>query len=313
MAGRMLSTREAAEFLGLNEKKVYSLARAGKIPAVRLTGKWLFPQATLEEWLEGKAREGVGVGAAKEQAKEQEGASSRPSPLAALVVAGSDDPLFRSLLRDMNRRPEQGLLAFAELGSAGGLRALAGGLADLACSHLEEEGVYNLPFLPRLAPGMRGRMITVAHRRQGILTAPRNPLGLRTVADFARRPGLRIVNRQPGSGTRLLLDSELRKAGVEPEDLAGYKTEVTTHEEAALRVLRGGADAAIACEWAGRQAGLGFVPLREERFDLIVPREAGKRTAGSLVEALRAPSFRRRGASWPGYDLRETGVVQAEF
>ena len=303
MAGRMLSTREAAKFLGLNEKKVYSLARAEKIPAVRLTGKWLFPQATLEEWLEGQARAGVGGGAVKERA----------SPLAALVIAGSDDPLFRSLLRDLNRQPEQGLFAFAELGSAGGLRALAGGLADLACSHLEEEGEYNLPFLPRLAPGLRGRMVTVAHRRQGILTAPRNPLGLRTVADLARRPGVRIVNRQPGSGTRLLLDSELRRAGAEPESVAGYRTEVSTHEEAALRVLRGEADAAIACEWAGRQAGLGFVPLREERFDLIVPREAGKRAAGSLVEALRAPSFRRRGASWPGYDLRETGVVQAEF
>lgn len=303
MAGRMLSTREAAEFLGLNEKKIYSLARAGKIPAVRLTGKWLFPQATLEEWLEGRAREGVG----------EAGAPARPPLAAAVVVAGSDDPLFRSLLRDLNRRPEQGLLAFAELGSAGGLRAVAGGLADLACCHLGEEGEYNLPFLPRLAPGLRGRMVTVAHRRQGILTAPRNPLGLRTVADLARRPGVRIVNRQPGSGTRLLLDAELRRAGAEPESVAGYKTEVSTHEEAALRVLRGEADAALACEWAGRQAGLGFVPLCEERFDLIVPREAGKRAAGSLVEALRAPSFRRRGSAWPGYDLRETGVVQAEF
>lgn len=308
MAGRMLSTRQAAEFLGLNEKKVYSLARAGRIPAVRLTGKWLFPQATLAEWLEGRARQGVGMGAGAVK----EGASPPPA-VAALVVAGSDDPLFRSLLRDMNLQPERGLLAFAELGSAGGLRALAGGLADLACSHLEEEGEYNLPFLPRLAPGVRGRMVTVAHRRQGILTAPRNPLGLRSVADLARRPGVRIVNRQPGSGTRLLLDSELRKAGVEPESLPGYRTEVSTHEEAALRVLRGEADAAIACEWAGRQAGLGFVPLREERFDLIVPREAGKRAAEGLVQALRAPSFHRRGAAWPGYDLRETGVVQAEF
>jgi len=234
------------------------------------------------------------------------------SALAALVIAGSDDPLFRSLLRDLNRRPEQGLLAFAKLGSAGGLRAVAGGLADLACCHLAEEGEYTLPFLPRLAPGLRGRLITVAHRRQGILTAPGNPHGIASLADLGR-PGLRIVNRQPGSGTRLLLDSELRRAGAEPESVAGYRTEVSTHEEAALRVLRGEADAAIACEWAGRQAGLGFVPLREERFDLIVPREAGKRAAGSLVEALRAPSFRRRGASWPGYDLRETGVVQAEF
>ena len=298
--GEMLSTAEAAELLGLNEKKIYSLARAGKIPAVRLTGKWIFPRATLEEWLESLARGGV------------RGEVPRARRPAALVLAGSDDPLFRSLLRGLNRQPEQGLLAFAELGSAGGLRALAGGLADLACSHLEEEGEFNLPFLPRLAPGVRGRVVTVAHRRQGILTAPRNPLGLRSVADLARRPGLRIVNRQPGSGTRLLLDAELRRAGAEPESLPGYKIEVSTHEEAALRVVRGEADAAIACEWAGRQAGLGFVPLREERFDLIVPREAGRR-AGSLVEALRSPSFRRRGAAWPGYDLRETGTVQAEF
>ena len=310
MAGRMLSAREAAEFLGLNDKKVHALARAGKIPAVRLTGKWLFPEATLREWLEGRAREGVGRG--REGAGREEETPGPASALAALVIAGSDDPLFRSLLRDLNRQPEQGLLAFAELGSAGGLRAVAGGLADLACCHLAEEGEYNLPFLPRLAPGLRGRLITVAHRRQGILTAPGNPHGIASLADLGR-PGLRIVNRQPGSGTRMLLDAGLARAGVEPAGLAGYETEVSTHEEVAMCVFRGKADAGAACEWAAAQAGLGFVPLCEERFDLIVPRGGAKGAAEGLVQALRAPAFRRRGASWPGYDLRETGAVQAEF
>ncbi len=295
MPGQMLSTREVAAYLGLNEKKVYALARAGRVPAVRLTGKWLFPKAALDEWMEGRAREAV---------------AGRPP---AAVLAGSDDPLLREVLRDLNRRPEVGLLAFAEVGSAEGVRAAAGGLADLACCHLAEGGEFNLPFLPRLAPGLHGAVVTVAHRRQGLLAAPGNPLNLRSVADLGRE-GVRIVNRQPGAGTRLLLDAELARAGLDPERIAGYREEVATHVEVAVRVLRGEADAGLACESAARMTGAEFIPLCEERFDLIVPREAaGRPGAAALLKALRSPAFRRRAGAMAGYDPRESGAVQAEF
>ncbi|MBI2131717.1 MAG: helix-turn-helix domain-containing protein [Candidatus Tectomicrobia bacterium] len=151
MAGRMLSTREAAEFLGLNEKKVYSLARAGRSPAVRLTGKWLFPQATLAEWLEGRARQGVGMGAGAVK----EGASPPPA-VAALVVAGSDDPLFRSLLRDMNLQPSRVSSPSPSWGAPGGSGRWRGGWPTWPAPTWRRRGSTTCPSCPASPRGCGG-------------------------------------------------------------------------------------------------------------------------------------------------------------
>lgn len=305
MSERMLNTKEVAEYLQLNEKKVYTLARAGRIPAVRLTGKWLFPKDALDAWLSEQAHGSV---AAAEEVRPR--GVSRPG---AMVVAGSDDPLLRDLLRELSLRPENSLYAFAEVGSAQGMRTAASSQADLACSHLMEEGEFNLPFLPRLAPGLHGRVVTVARRRQGLLTAPGNPRGFRRVADLGRE-GVCIVNRQPGAGTRVLLDAELTRAGLDPGTIAGYDQEVSTHVEVAARVLRGDADAGLACETAARMLGVEFVPLCEERFDLIIPKDSERLPGTSaLVGALRSPAFRRKAAALGGYLTEESGAVQADF
>ncbi len=307
MPAQLMNTKEVAAYLQLNEKKIYALAREGRIPAVRLTGKWLFPREELDAWLAAKARGSV--------ASPEGGAPPKAGAAAggAIVVAGSDDPLLRDLLRSLGRRPEMGLVAFAELGSAEGVRAAAAGQADLAGCHLSEEGEFNLPFLPRLAPGLRGRVVTVAHRRQGLLVAPGNPLRLRGVGDLGR-PGVRIVNRQPGAGTRLLLDRELARAGIDPGSIPGYGDEVSAHLDVAVRIFRREADAGLACETAARMMGLGFVPVCEERYDLIVPEaSAGRPGVASLMAALRSADFRRRAEALSGYDPREAGVVQAEL
>ena len=113
----LLNTHEVAEYLQLNEKKVYALARSGKIPAVRLTGKWLFPREMLEAWLEEQARVSLQTTQFPGEQLNQHGG--------ATVVAGSDDPLLHALLRKLSERPENALYAFATLGNSEGIRALA--------------------------------------------------------------------------------------------------------------------------------------------------------------------------------------------
>ena len=300
----LLNTHEVAEFLQLNEKKVYALARTGKIPAVRLTGKWLFPKETLEAWLEEQAHDSLQT--------PQEPGEQAQYRAGATVVTGSDDPLLHGLLLKLNKRPENGLYAFAELGSAEGIRALAAGQADLACCHLLEDGEYNLPFLPRLAPGLRVRVVTVVQRSQGLLVAKGNPLGLKRITDLSR-VGIQVINRQPGSGTRLLFDKSLNSAGINPETLLGYENEVGTHLEMAQKIFQGEADAGIACKSAANMLGLEFIELKKERFDLVFPLE--NRTPPALqvlVDALRSPAFKRRAEQFGGYDTSQSGTVQAE-
>ncbi|HJM04953.1 MAG: helix-turn-helix transcriptional regulator [SAR324 cluster bacterium] len=301
----LLNTREVAEYLQLNEKKVYTLARTGKIPAVRLTGKWLFPKETLEIWLEEQARGSL-------QKEESPGERTKQT-FGATVIAGSDDPLLHGLLQKLNDRPENGLYAFAELGSAGGIRALAAGQADLACSHLVENGEYNLPFLPRLAPGLRGTVVSVAQRSQGILVARGNPLMLKHIGDLSRS-GIRVVNRQPGSGTRLLFDQFLNSVGIDPETLCGYEDEVGTHIEVAQKIFRMEADAGIACKSTADMLGLDFIELEKERFDLLLPKHPqNSPVIKLLVEALRSQNFHSRAQQLGGYDTTFSGTVQAEF
>ena len=301
----LLNTHAVAKFLQLNEKKVYALARTRKIPAVRLTGKWLFPKETLEAWLEEQARSSLQTALeSREQAQHRAGAT---------VVTGSDDPLLHGLLLKLNERPENGLYAFAELGSAAGIGALAAGQADLACCHLVEDGEYNLPFLPRLAPGLSVRLITVVQRSQGLLVTKGNPLGLKRIADLSRI-GIRVINRQPGSGTRLLFDKFLNTAGINPETLSGYENVVGTHLEVAQKIFQGEADAGIACKSAADMLGLKFIELERERFDLVFPLE--NRTPPALqvlVDALRSPAFKRRAEQLGGYDTSQSGTVQAEL
>jgi putative molybdopterin biosynthesis protein len=132
-------------------------------------------------------------------------------------------------------------------GQPGGLIALAEGKADLAGSHLwdEESDTYNVPFVRRLLPGKRIALVTLAYRRLGLILPPGNPDGIRGLEDLAR-PGLRFVNRQSGSGTRVWLDIAIQKAGLQPQQIQGYTDEFITHSAVAQAVAEGKAGAASA-------------------------------------------------------------------
>ncbi len=246
--------------------------------------------------------------------------ASRPRPRAprraprqdTLRFAGSHDLVVEQLAAHLQRQSIGLALEVQYLGSLGGLMALARGEADLAGAHLWDAATdaYNAPFVARVLPGRRVALLTLAHRRLGLLVAPGNPHGIRGLADLAR-PGLRFVNRQRGSGTRVWLDAHLRALGVEGAQIAGYEDEETTHLGVARAVAEGRADAGLGIQAAALAYGLDFAPLALERYDLVFPEEVWKTPAcQALVEAIRSPAFRAAVEAVGGYETGETGEVR---
>jgi len=230
-----------------------------------------------------------------------------------LVLLGSDDlalDLLAQRLRESEGAPDVVTIA---MGSLEGLIALRQGLGHVAGCHLldPETGDFNRSYARALFPGRELQLITLAHREQGLIVPPGNPRGFRRL-DEAVAGGARIVNRNRGSGTRVWLDRLLAGAGVDPADVAGYEREVATHEKAARAVADGTADVALGIFAAARAQGLDFVPLMEERYDLVTPTPVYEsELMAPLLALLHDEGFKRSVDRLGGYATRETGAVTA--
>ncbi len=194
-------------------------------------------------------------------------------------------------------------------GSLDCLIAVRQGLADVAGCHLldVDTGQYNLPYARHMFPDRDVAVVTLAHREQGLIVAHGNPLRLQSPDDVAEK-GARFVNRNRGSGTRLWIDRYLSMARIDTHAIKGFDVEVPTHSEAAARVVAGYADAAIGIRAAAEQAGLGFVPLFSERYDLLMSAEVYETAKVTrMLDRLHERSFRRAVAGISGYDSHSTG------
>ena len=226
-----------------------------------------------------------------------------------VVAIGSHDLTIDLLAQFLAATGEGWRLTSANVGSLGGLAALRRGEAHLGGSHLldPESGVYNDSYVRRYLPQQDVVLVTLVGREQGWIVRPGNPLGLCAWSDAARDE-LTIVNRQRGAGTRVLLDYELEKAGIDPEAVHGYRREEYTHLAVAAAVASGTADTGPGIRAAARALGMDFVPLAHERYDLVIPR---LHYEGALLQPLLAllhdPTFRDEVASLPGYDVSIMG------
>lgn len=232
----------------------------------------------------------------------------------ALLAIGSHDntlDLLDSLLR---RAHPKFRLTSAHVGSLGGLMALRRGQCHLAGSHLLDEGtgVYNQQ---AIADTLDEPMVLLrlVDREQGLIVAPGNPLGIKDIADLARE-GVRFINRQKGSGTRVLLDYRLKMLGIAPTAIKGYPDEEYTHMNVAAAVLSGRADAGLAVRAAANALGLPFEPVGVEEYDLVIPRRFYEtEPMQALLDVIRGEEFRRTVEGMGGYGTEKTGQVIWEY
>jgi putative molybdopterin biosynthesis protein len=226
-----------------------------------------------------------------------------------IVAIGSHD-LILDLAASTLRSEDPGVtLVSGNVGSMGGLIALRDGLCHLAGSHLldPDSGLYTLPYVDRLLAGREIAIVRLVHREQGLLVAPANPLGLRGIADLTR-PGLRYVNRQRGAGTRVLLDYELEREGIDPDPIAGYGREEPTHLAVAAAIAAGRADCGMGVRAAARAFELDFVPVTREPYDLVLEQESLEHPVlKPFWELLESASFQDAVAQLGGYDATEMG------
>jgi putative molybdopterin biosynthesis protein len=293
----LMNTREVARYLGINDKKVYFLAKAGKIPCTRVTGKWTFPKKLIDRWIEESAS-----GLVERKAKTEE--------RDFLLAAGSDDPSL-GILHDLYEAQTQTASFFmTTIGSSAGLAAIRSGVADFATAHLLEPartGADNLA--PQELLPSDTVVVELFYRELGMLVAAGNPKSIKSLRDLAR-PKLRIINRQPGSGTRIYLDQELSRFRLNGKKISGYDSIVSTHLEVGLRVLGGAADVGLATLTTAQLLGLDFIPFIRERFDLLVPKDRFfTRGIQALLGIVGSREFRERVDSLGGYDVTESGRI----
>ena len=224
----------------------------------------------------------------------------RPRAERSLLITGSHDPVLDYLGDILSRQGIQ--LHSTHVGSMGGILAIKKNECHAAPMHLlAEDGDYNIPFLKKYLPGEEIILVCVAEREQGIAS--------RDGIHFRNLPRCTFVNRQKGSGTRVLLDYELKRAGINPADIRGYDREVTTHLAVALAVKSGEADAGMCVYSAAHALGLTFVPVGTERYEIAIRREhLDDPRIRALITAISSPAFKENLIRLGGYYTKETGV-----
>lgn len=294
----MLSTKEVAKFLDVNEKMIYTLVAEKGLPATKVTGKWLFPQHLVEQWIEIST-----INYPKPM-------TQLPPYHGLLIITGSNDPLLDRTMTLFNKLYPEHVSVFGNLGSMGGLRALRQNLCHMASSHLlvEDGNDYNFEFAIAELDVMPA-VVNFCRREQGILVQKGNPKNISGIVDLAQ-PGIRIVNRPLGTGTRLLLDGELKKMEIEGSGVEGYHHEVQKHIDVAVDVMSGRADAGLGIRAVADILDLGFIPLRWERYDFLINKERYFDEGVQLfIGLLHDDEFKTMANQYAGYDLSLSGRV----
>ncbi|MBT8338371.1 MAG: helix-turn-helix transcriptional regulator [Desulfatitalea sp.] len=296
---KLLSTKEVARHLSVNEKMVYALISEKGLPASKVTGKWLFPEYLVDQWVEANT---INLPTHRE---------AMPAADGLLIIAGSNDPLLEQAIDLYNSSFPENLAVFGNLGSLGGIRSLKQGRCHMATSHMiqKADDDYNFEIAEQqlqTAPVV----VSFCRRNQGLIVAKGNPRHLHAAGDLAQ-PGLRIVNRGLNTGTRQLFDRELKAAGIKGSQLNGYENEVQRHLDIGLAVLCGRADAGPGIEPVAEQLGLDFIPWRWERYDLLIRKDHFfSPTVQRFLCLLQEKPFQQLGSIYRGYDTQVSGKMR---
>jgi putative molybdopterin biosynthesis protein len=226
-----------------------------------------------------------------------------------IVIVGSHDNTLDVLADQLKAAHGRISLSSSHVGSMGGLMAIKRGACHLAGSHLldSEDGTYNISYIRKYLPGRDIKLVNLVHRDNGLIIRRGNPKAIRGMEDLTR-PEVTFINRQGGSGTRILLDYRLKQLGIDPAAIKGYATEEFTHMSVAVAVLSGSADAGLGIYAAAKALDLDFIPVVTETYDLVIPAEHyGTENIRILLDVIVSADFKRRVEALGGYSTRHTG------
>jgi molybdate-binding protein/DNA-binding transcriptional regulator YhcF (GntR family) len=226
-------------------------------------------------------------------------------------IAGSHDTALNILMALFRQNEKDTQVELTYVGSLGRLIALEEEKAEMAGIHLldEETGEYNIPFIKRVLPGREIAVVNLVYRIQGLMFAAGNPKQIKGLTDL-RQPYISFINRQKGSGTRVLLDIKLKRDEIDPREIRGYATEMETHLAVASAVAQGKADTGLGIEAAARSCELDFLPLFRERYDLVVTGPVYRsELVAPLLSIISSKEFTRIVNKVDGYDTSQTGTT----
>lgn len=312
-----LTPNDVAEILNISKNTVYELVKRGEIPAYRVGKKVRIESSDIETY-KNRSKNFSHSSAEKipvNDARRQENIYIQETQPSRTVVICGQDVMLDILSRhcDTYFRPVHTLRSFA--GSYNSLYSLYRGDVQCATAHLwdGDTDTYNIPYVRRMLPGTPAVIIHLAQRMQGFFVAKGNPKAVKGWNDLTRND-LVLVNREKGSGTRVLLDERLRLLGITGSNKKGYDVECVSHLAVASAVARSTADFGIGNEKTAQQVkGVEFIPLQKERYDLVIKKEDIKKPSfRTIIDIIRSEEYRNEIEGIGGYDLSETGCIVAE-
>ena len=301
MDNELMTVQEVADLLRVKRNTVYEMLKRGDLPSVKV-GKQL------------RVKRGDVLG--KLAGAPAVHVPERAAPIAArsgtsLILCGQD-PSLDLIAAHVSAEPGMPEVLRSHQGSYNALAALYAGRADIATCHLWDEKTreYNLPYITKLLPGMPALVVRLFGRTAGFYTAAGNPLGLTGWADLAR-PGIRMVNREKGSGIRVLIDEKLRARSLSPASIRGYNDERPNHAAVAIAVAGGEGDVGAGIQSVARQVpDVHFVPLQKEWYDMVIPLDRAEEPAMcAVVQFACSDEFRRELDRIGTYDFTESGKI----
>lgn len=293
-----MTADEVAEILHVGRNAVYALAKSGELSSYRIGRRLRFTYADVQSYIS--------------RSRKTEMPKSPPIPTRphdSLVLCGQDI-ILDVLSNYVTQAGVECLRSY--VGSYDALTALYKDEVQVASAHLwdGDTDTYNVPFVKRLLPGIPTVVVHLTNRTQGFYVAKGNPKGINSWEDLLR-PGLVMVNREKGAGSRILLDEHMRLLGATPTSIAGYDTEVQSHVAVASAVARHHADVAVGSEKIARQVdGIDFIPMQKERYDLVVKEERFEtRPIQVMMGILESGIMKDEFAGLGGYDTSDMGRI----
>ena len=287
-----MTVQEVAEYLRIKERKVYDLLAQKRIPCTRVTGKWLFPRFQIDRWLE------------RNSDIQQERLSGKTPPL---LLVGSQDLLLEWALRESNFP-----FAIQTTGSSEGLARFVSDDAMVCGLHIldPDTNEFNIPIVQKNLDKQPVVLIEWARRQQGILVVAGNPLGISKIGDLKNKK-LKIIDRQVGAGSYILLETLLQRDNISKEELDFLTQPARSEIDIGSAVANGKADAGIAIEAVAKQFQLGFIPLIYEHFDLLIQhRHYFDEPFQRLLGFTRQQQFKEKAEELEGYDVSHLGQVR---